>query len=92
MLAAREAAVEVEAMRGATLVLLHQLSRQHGLLTLTTSTVRPLGQRLREAEHEERGEEEEEATEDEASPPGANPARIVGRDIHRACEQVRTHR
>lgn len=92
MLAAGEAAVEVEAVRGTTLVLLRQLGGQHGLLALAACSLGALRQGLREAEHEERGEEEEEAAEDEASPPGANPARVVGGDVHRACEQMPTHR
>ena len=89
VLAAGEAAVVVE-LRGVALVLLYQLGGEYGLLAVAPGALRPLDQRLREAEHEERGQEQEEAAEDETAPPGPDPARVVGRDVQRTCAEEQT--
>lgn len=58
--------------------------RQHGVLAV--GPLLPLlgGQTLREAEHEDGRAEEQRAAQQEAGPPGADPARVLGRDAQLA--------
>lgn len=63
---------------------------EHGLLAVAALLAAVLaGQRLREAEHRQRRAEEQGGAQEEARPPGADPARVFRADAQLVCERKR---
>lgn len=59
--------------------------RKHDVLAVRPLLLLPGGQRVGEAEHEESRAEEQGTAQQEAEPPGPDPARVVGSDGQDTC-------